>query len=259
MRIAHRIASASAYPRSDSFIGFIVALAICAGPCLTAEEPSPKAFAKLVAEREAKTEGERANYLYKQTVTVNDFGPRGSLGGEYREAREVIFSPEGERSEKAIDKSYNTLKFLKMTEEDFHDIRDIQPLLLTPDQLWNYDVKLRGTEDVDGIECTVMDVRPRQILAGQRLFEGLMWVDARDYSIVRVEGQAVPQIHRSKGDENLFPHFTTLRKKVGDYWFPVETFADDTLYFRTGGQRIRMVIRYANYRKFGAESKIEFK
>jgi len=228
-------------------------------PCVRADEPSPKAFAKLVAEREAKTEAERAHYLYKQTVTVNDYGPRDSLGGEYREVREVIFSPEGERSETTIEKGHNTLKFLKMTDEDFRDIREIQPLLLTPDQLWNYEVKLRGTEPVDNVECTVMDVRPRQILAGQRLFEGLMWVDARDYSIVRVEGQAVPQIHRSKGDENLFPHFSTRRSKVGDYWFPVETFADDTLWFRTGGQRIRMVIRYSNYRRFGAESKIDFK
>ena len=220
---------------------------------------SPKAFAKRVAEQEAKTEAERANYLYRQTVTVNDYGPRDSLGGEFREVREVIFSPQGERTEKVVDKSYNTLKYLKMTDEDFRDIRNIQPLLLTPDQLWNYDIKLRGEEEMDGIECTVMDVRPRQILAGQRLFEGLMWVDTRDYSIVRTEGQAVPQLHRSKGDENLFPHFTTIRRKVSDYWFPVETFADDVLYFRTGGQRIRMVIRYSNYRKFGAESTIEFK
>ena len=257
MRIAHRIASASAYPRSDFFIGFIVALVLAAAPCAAEEELSPKAFAKRVADREAKTEAERANYLYRQSVTVNDYGPRDTLGGEFREVREVIFSPEGERSEKLIDRSYNTLKYLKMTDEDFRDIREIQPLILTPDALWNYDVKLRGTEDVDGIECTVMDVRPRQTLSGQRLFEGLMWVDTSNYSIVRIEGQAVPQIHRSKGDENLFPHFTTIRRKVGNFWFPAETFADDTLYFRTGGQRIRMVIRYSNYKRFTAESKIE--
>jgi hypothetical protein len=70
-----------------------------------------------------------------------------------------------------------------------------------------------------------------------------------------VEGQAVPQIHRTK-EENLFPHFTTVRTKVGDYWFPQLTAADDTLYFRTGPQRIKMTIRYSNYQRFGAESKI---
>jgi hypothetical protein len=44
----------------------------------------------------------------------------------------------------------------------------------------------------------------------------------------------------------------------GDHWFPVTTWADDSLYFRTGPQRIRLTIRYSNYKKFGAESSITF-
>ena len=86
----------------------------------------------------------------------------------------------------------------------------------------------------------------------------MLWVDKKDYSIIRSEGQAVPQIRTTK-IENLFPHFTTLRQKVdGNFWFPVTTYGDDTLYFRNGPQRIRMVIRYSQYKKFGAESKITF-
>ncbi len=66
---------------------------------------------------------------------------------------------------------------------------------------------------------------------GQRLFDGMLWVSKKDYSVIRSEGQAVPQIHTLKS-ENLFPHFTTLRQKVeGDYWFPVMTYGDDTLVF----------------------------
>ena len=88
------------------------------------------------------------------------------------------------------------------------------------------------------------------------MFDGMLWVSRKDYSIVRSEGQAVPQIRTTK-NENLFPHFTTLRRKVdGDFWFPLTTYADDTLYFRTGPQRIRLVIRYSDYKKFGADSKI---
>ncbi|MGH9630675.1 MAG: hypothetical protein ACRD7E_20370, partial [Bryobacteraceae bacterium] len=56
--------------------------------------------------------------------------------------------------------------------------------------------------------------------------------------------------------ENLFPHFTTIREKIGEYWFPMHTYADDTLPFHTGPLRIRMTIRYSNYQRFGAESKI---
>lgn len=75
---------------------------------------------------------------------------------------------------------------------------------------------------------------------------------------MRSEGQAVPQILSLK-NENLFPRFTTLRQPVdGKYRFPVETLADDTLPFRTGPQRIRLTIRYQNYKRFAAESSITF-
>ena len=41
-----------------------------------------------------------------------------------------------------------------------------------------------------------------------------------------LEGKAVPEIRTMKS-ENLFPHFTTLRRPAdGDLWFPVKTYAD---------------------------------
>lgn len=44
----------------------------------------------------------------------------------------------------------------------------------------------------------------------------------------------------------------------GKYWFPQQTVADDTLHFRSGPQRIRMIIRYSDYKKFSAESTVTF-
>ncbi len=38
----------------------------------------------------------------------------------------------------------------------------------------------------------------------------------------------------------------------------METYADDTLFFRDWPQRIRIVIRYMNYKRFGAESTLTF-
>jgi hypothetical protein len=59
--------------------------------------------------------------------------------------------------------------------------------------------------------------------------------------------------------ENLFPRFTTLREAIdGQHRFPVCTYADDTLPFRNGFQRVRMTIRYSGYKRFGAESAIKF-
>lgn len=222
-------------------------------PFLRAEDP-PANLAKLVAHRETETEAERNEYTYRQTVTIEELDDHGGMRGQYRETRDIIFSPKHERTEQLIGKPQNGLKYLIMTEEDFRDIRDIQPLVLTEDRLWNYETKLRGEENIDGVDCWVMAVRPRQILEGQRFFDGLLWVDQKEYNIVRMQGQAVPQI-RSMKSENLFPRFTTIRKPVdGKHWFPIYTYADDTLQFRTGPQRERLRISYSEYKRFAAES-----
>ncbi len=220
---------------------------------LRAQDPPPN-LAKLVAQRETETEKERNEYTYRQTVTVEELDDRGGIRGDYREVRDVIFSPSHERTEQLIGKPDNRLKFLIMTPEDFRDIRDIQPLVLTEDRLWNYESKFRGEETMDDVDCWVLQVRPRQILQDQRFFEGLVWVDKKGYNIVRMEGRAVPEI-RSTKSENLFPRFTTIRKPIdGKHWFPIYTYADDVLQFRTGPQRERLRIAYSNYKRFSAES-----
>lgn len=208
-----------------------------------------------MAHRESETEAERNEYMYRQTVTLEELDDRGGLRGSYKEVRDVIFSPTHARTEELVGKAQNSLKNLKLTPQDFDDIRNIQPLVLTEDRLWNYETRFKGDENVEGIDCWVLQVRPRQILGEMRFFDGLVWVDKKEYNIVRMEGQAVPQIHSLKAEENLFPRFTTVRKPIdGKHWFPVYTYADDTLQFRTGPQRERLRISYSNYKRFGAES-----
>jgi hypothetical protein len=231
----------------------LILASVLAAPALGADDP-PANLAKLVAHRETETEKERNEYTYRQTVTIEELDNNGGARGQYKEVRDIIFSPTHERTEQMIGKPSNGLKNLVMTEEDFHDIREIQPLVLTDEMLWNYETKLRGEETIDGVDCWVLQVRPRQILEGQRFFDGMLWVDQKEYNIVRMQGQAVPQI-RSMKSENLFPRFTTIRKAIdGKHWFPIYTYADDTLQFRGGAIRERLRISYSEYKRFGAES-----
>ena len=233
-------------------IALILTSVLLAAPA-RAQAPPPD-LAKLEAHRETETEKERNEYTYRQVLTIEELEDRGTIRGDYRETRDVIFSPTHDRTEQVIGRPSNGLKNLVLTPEDFEDIRNIQPLVLTDDRLWNYETRFRGDETIDEVDCWVLQVRPRQILQGQRFFDGMVWVDKKEYNIVRMEGKAVPQIRTTK-TENLFPRFTTIRKPLdGRHWFPVYTYADDTLQFRTGGQRIRLRIAYSNYKRFGAES-----
>jgi hypothetical protein len=242
---------------SEFHIWFIFLAMGCLLPAAHPQSPPPD-LPRQVAQRELETEQERQNYTYRQTVVIEELDGHGIRAGEYREVRDIIFSPQGDRTEKIIGSPFRSLKRLVLTEEDFRDLREVQPVLFTLDQLWIYETRFRGEEKVGDVDCWVLQIRPRQILAGQRLFDGLFWVSKSDCSIVKSEGQAVPQIRLTKS-ENLFPRFTTLRSPVdGKHWFPLQTYGDDTLGFRTGPQRIRLTIRYANYRRFSAESTIRF-
>lgn len=248
----HPIVTAARKPPSVLAIALILT-SVLAAPLLRGDDP-PANLAKLVAHRETETQTERNEYTYRQTVTLDELDGSGGARGQYREVRDIIFSPMHERTEQPVGKPQSSLKNLILTEEDFHDIREIQPLVLTEELLWNYETKNRGEENIDGVDCWVLQVRPRQILEGQRFFDGMLWVDQKEYNIVRMQGQAVPQM-RSMKSENLFPRFTTIRKPIdGKHWFPIYTYADDTLQFRTGPQRERLRISYSDYKRFGAES-----
>jgi hypothetical protein len=252
----HPASSAARKPPSDCVIGLILAFTLF--PAAASAADPPPDLARLVAHRETETEAERSQFLYRQVVTVEELSDRGAVAGDYKEVREIVFSPEHERTEQLTGHPEERLKNLKLTEEDFRDIRDIQPLVLNEEKLFLYETKFRGEERMDDVDCWVLQVRPRQLLQGMRLFDGILWVDRAGYNIVRMEGQAVPQIRTTK-QENLFPRFTTIRKPVdGKHWFAVFTYADDVLQFRTGPQRIRLRIRYSEYRRFGAESTVKF-
>ncbi len=191
-------------------------------------------------------------------MSVQEIDIHGVVTGEYGEVRDITFSPAVGRFEKVITPGHSTLTRVRLTKEDFNDIRNIEPFLLTTDNVSLYEGRYEGEQTMDGSLCFIEHVRPKQILAGQRFFEGTLWVRESDFAVVRAEGQAVPQIDTLK-EQNLTPHFTTIRREIdGKWFFPVETYSDDTLFFRDFPQRLKTVVRYSNYKKFEAESTITF-
>ena len=82
-------------------------------------------------------------------------------------------------------------------------------------------------------------------------------MDDRDFQIVKTEGRSVPDTR--KGRENLFPKFVTYREQVdGRYWFPTYTRADDFLHFKSGDVRVRIILKYSDYKRFGAKTRITY-
>jgi hypothetical protein len=212
---------------------------------------------KRFSEKERDFRIARANYTYRQDVSVQELNAQDRVMGEYRLVSDITFDATGKRTERIVRAPASTLKNIGLTAQDLQDIREIQPFVLTSDDIVKYNLKYAGKEKVDEIDCYVFEVAPKTIEKGQRYFQGQIWVDDQDLQIVKTYGKAVPDI-KDKGQENLFPRFETYREQIDQYWFPTYTKAVDTLKFSSGSQRIRQVIKYENYKKFEADVKLSF-
>jgi hypothetical protein len=199
----------------------------------------------------------RNHYAYTQDVTVQTLDGD-TVSGEFRETTDVLYDDQGRRVEKVTYAPQNTLKGISITKEDYDDFRNRLPFVLTTQDLGQYNISYVGQQHVDEIDAYVFDVAPKKVDkdGGPRFFQGRIWVDNRDFQIVKTCGKNVPDIHK-KESENLTPKFVTYREQIdGQYWFPTYTRADDDLHFRSGDVRIREIVKYTNYKRFGVKTRI---
>jgi hypothetical protein len=211
------------------------------------------------AAKEAEFSQARNNYTYRQSVKLEELDGGGNpTGGKWEIVEDIIFTPEGKRMEKVVYAPVISLRNILLTPEDEQDLRNVQPFVMTTAEIPEYDVHYLGREKVDEIGCYVFSVKPKKLVQGKRYFEGQAWVDDRDLQIVKTYGKGVGVIKRSS--DNQFPKFETYREQIdGKYWFPTYTRADDTLHFKNGDNvRIRMVVRYQDYKRYEGRSTIRY-
>ena len=200
----------------------------------------------------------RDQYTYRQDVKVMTLDGN-TPDGTYQQVFDVSFDDKGHRVKNVVFAPQPTLERIMMTEEDIDDIENRLPFVLTSDEIGEYDILYVGQQKQDELNTFVFDVAPKQIVGKKRYFQGRIWVDDHDFQIVETYGKTVPDIRKKKGQENLFPKFTTWREQIdGQYWFPTYTRAEDTLKFTVGDVKIREIIKYTNYRRFGSKSRITY-
>ena len=228
-------------------------------PTKALKDPSPAEIQRIIQEfaaKETQFKLARDNYTYHQINKVEELGPNDEVVGTYRQDWDILFDDSGKRIEQVTYAPLPTLKGLMVTEQDIDAMRNIQPFVLTINELPEYEIKYLGHVPVDYLTCYVFSIRPKEIKKGRLYFKGIVWVDDQDLQIVKTEGKSVPEM-RTKHGENLFPRFTTYRQQIdGKYWFPTFTMADDTLYFPGNPVHIKEVIRYTNYKQFKSKVRI---
>ncbi len=243
-----------------------ICVPVCSAQSATATKTAPLAGAnenvnvaeivRKFAAKEKEFSIARGNYTYRQNLKFQETDAQGNpTGGKWEQISDIIFTPEGKRMEKVVYAPVQNLQNLVLTPEDMADLIYVQPFVLTTDDINEYDVSFLGREKVDEIGCYVFSVKPKKMAKGKRYFEGQIWVDDRDLQIVKTYGKGVGVRH---GDDQ-YPRFETYREQIdGKYWFPTYTHSDDTLRFKDFSQRIKLVLRYQDYKKYEGKSSITF-
>lgn len=217
---------------------------------------TPEQIIQKFAAREKEFETARDDYTYRQSVKVDEMDGD-TVDGEYQETFDVLFDDQGKKVENVVYAPASSLRRITMSTEDYQIIRNLLPFVLTTEEIPDYDIKYAGQQKEDELNTYVFDVDPKKLDPKRQRFQGRIWVDDHDFQIVKTYGKPVPEIH--KGQENLFPKFTTYREQIdGQYWFPTYTMADDVLQFKSGDVHIHEIVRYTNYKRFRSTHKIIF-
>ena len=123
----------------------------------------------------------------------------------------------------------------------------VNPFALEAAKIDQYNLKYVGKEKIDELNLYVFDVSPKVVTKKTfpRYFTGRIWVDDQDLQIVKSKGKGLPETK-----DNKFPVVETYREQIdGKYWFPTYSYADDDLVYDNGtDMRIRMRIKYSDYR-----------
>jgi outer membrane lipoprotein-sorting protein len=209
------------------------------------------------AQKESEFLKARENYTYRQSVKLAELSPSGRETGKWEYKSDIVFGPRKERVERVTWAPVNTLKNILLTPEDEKDLRDVQPFVLTTENLDEYHIRYLGKQDVDELSCHMFAVKPKAMEKDKRYFAGVVWVETEDLQIVKTYGRGVGLL--KKGGDNQFPKFETYRQQIdGHYWFPVFTIAETVLPFQSGPQPIKMVVKYEDYKVFGATTDIKY-
>jgi hypothetical protein len=210
------------------------------------------------AAEEAKVKQARVQYTYTQDVLVQTLNDRSAVDGQFHEISTVSYDDKGKRVEKVTFSEQPTLRQVQLAQSDFDDIRIFMPWILTTDEVPQYNLTYAGQQHVDDLDTYVFHVEPKKEEKGKRYFQGRVWVDNRDFQIVKLCGKSVPdEVHVKKHQPmDIRPTFVGYRQLVDGYWFPAYARVDDTLHFQVQAIHLREVVKLTGYKRAGAAAAV---
>lgn len=218
------------------------------------KDTTPDQLIQKVAANESKLKQLRMHYTYTEDLMVQTLTGT-SVDGQMHQVTGVSFDDKGKRVEKVTFAEQSTLRGVQLSAEDFDDIRTFMPWFLTTDEVPQYKLTYAGQQHVDDLDTFVFHVEPKHEEKDHRYFQGRVWVDHDDLTVVKLCGKSVPEIvvkKKKKGPVEVRPTFVTYRQLIDGNWFPVYSRIDDTLQFGVQSVHVREIVKLMNYKRAGA-------
>lgn len=169
-------------------------------------------------------------------------------GGEFFVSGESFVRSDGVRFERIVKQPVSTLKQTSFTLEDVKIIASLPLFFLTSDEVGNYKFKYQGTEKMDELDTFIFRVEPKLLQRNKKLFDGVIWVDQRDATIVKSSGKFVREVE-AEGVQLPFAMFDVYRENVsGQYWFPTYISSEDMVTPpKSESIPLKLVVRSTNF------------
>jgi hypothetical protein len=216
---------------------------------------TPQQIVDKLGAEETKVRDARSHFTYTQDVMVQTLNGT-SVDGQFHEVTTVSFDDKGKRLENVSYAEQSTLRGVQLSAQDMDDIRVFMPLILTTQDLAQYNLTYAGQQHVDDLDTYVFHVVPKKEEKDKRYFQGRIWVDNRDFQIVKVCGKSVPDTTHTKKNQSqdIRPMFVGYRIYMNGLWFPAYARVDDTLHFRTESVHIREIVKFKDYKRVGTST-----
>jgi hypothetical protein len=252
----------------------IAAFSFCAAPCLRAQDPGPMApppkfdvkripaqprpgpppipepeIIRKFAANEDVMKKEYDAYNFARTIRIEELT---DPGGKFVVSGVVYTKVDGERTLRIEKEPETNLKQTDFTLEDVGIIAQLPLFILTTEEIPNYTFTYAGQDKLDQLNTYVFQVKPKQLSRKRRFFEGAVWVDDRDLTIVKSYGKFISEL-AGNGTKLPFTMFETFRENFQDkYWLPTYTRSDDFIENdKSGEMHIRMVIHDTDFKLAG--------
>jgi len=220
-------------------------------------QPEINKLIKAFTEKETIFRNALNNYSFRRDAVIQSIGfGAGQITGEYHRTSVFTFDDQGVKYEKILFFPISTLTDFTITVEDLEDLGGINPFALEPQNVGSYNFSFVGKQKIDELDLYVFDVTPKVIpdpkKSKQRVFTGRIWVDDQDLHIVKSRGKGLPETKTNK-----YAVVETWRENInGKYWFPTYAIANDELDFDGRPVRIKIRVRYTDYKEASATVKL---